>query len=196
MVGFDVLRAYLEPKAVFSEADFALMATLVEPRHLPAGAFLQRAGDVTRHAAFIAAGCLRNYIIDAKGKEHIVQFAPEEWWLADNTSMMTGQPSQYFVDAVEDSDVLLLTPSAHGHLIERIPGYAQAFRTGLQRHAAAKDRRIAETLSASAEERYLQFIETYPSIAQRVPQFMLASYLGISPETLSRVRRHLATRRG
>src|SRR6185436_8369016 len=139
-------------------------------RHLPAGEFLQRAGDVARHAAFVATGCLRNYVIDAKGKEHIVQFAPETWWLADATSLGTGKPSAYFVDALEDSEVLLIDGPSHQRLVDTVAGYAAAFRTGLQRHAAAKDERIVSALSATAEERYLEFLRVYPSIASRVPQ--------------------------
>jgi len=159
---------------------------------LPAGEFLQRAGDVARHAAFVASGCLRSYVIDANGKEHIIQFAPETWWLADGASLMTGKPSQYFVDAVEESVLLLIDTASHQAIIERVPGYAAAFRTGLQKHNAAKDERIVTTLSSTAEERYLEFLERYPSLAQRVPQWMLASYLGVSPETVSRIRKHLS----
>jgi CRP-like cAMP-binding protein len=159
---------------------------------LPVGEFLQRAGDVTRHAAFVASGCLRSYVIDAGGKEHIIQFAPETWWLADSASLMTGKPSQYFVDAVEESVLLLIEPASHQAILERVPGYAVAFRTGLQKHNAAKDERIVTALSSSAEERYLEFLERYPSLAQRVPQWMLASYLGVSPETVSRIRKQLS----
>ena len=147
---------------------------------------------MSTHAAFVATGCLRSYVIDAKGKEHIVQFAPENWWLPDTISLMSGTPSQYFIDAVEDSSLLLIDPPSHQRIIERVPGYAASFRTGLQRHAAAKDQRIVSSLSASAEERYQEFLRTYPSIALRVPQWMLASYLGVSPETLSRVRKSLS----
>src|SRR5262249_54469926 len=163
-------------------------------KHLAAGDFLQRAGDVTRYAAFVARGCLRNYVIDPRGKEHIVQFAPETWWLADSTSLNSGTPSPYFIDAIEASDLLLIDASSHVALVERVPAYAAAFRNGLQRHAAAKDQRIVSALSATAEEPYREFLETYPSIALRVPQAMLASYLGMTPETVSRIRKALARR--
>ena len=163
-------------------------------RRLEAGEFLQRAGEVTRYAAFVATGCLRNYVIDAKGKEHIVQFAPETWWLADSTSLNNRTPSLYFIDAIEDSDVLMIDGPSHLALVEHVPGYGAAFRTGLQRHAAAKDQRIVSSLSASAEERYLEFLRVYPSIALRVPQAMLASYLGMTPETVSRIRKNLSRR--
>jgi CRP-like cAMP-binding protein len=191
---FDVLRTYLSERVSFSDADFAAVREGFIHKPLSTGEFLQRAGDVTRHAAFVASGCLRNYVIDAKGKEHIVQFAPETWWLADSNSLQSGTPSQYFIDAIEDSELLLIDLPSHQRLIDAVAPFAVAFRSGLQRHSAAKDQRIVSTLSASAEERYLQFLATYPSIVRRVPQMMLASYLGITPETLSRIRKNLSKR--
>ena len=191
---FDVLRSYVEARADFSDEDLSRLRKAFLFRRLGAGEFLQRAGDVTRYAAFVATGCLRNYIIDAKGKEHIVQFAPETWWLADSISLGSGTPSQYFIDAIEDSQLLLIDGPSHKALVDGVPGYAAALRTGLQRHAAAKDQRIVAALSASAEERYLEFLRVYPSIALRVPQMMLASYLGVTPETVSRIRRNLSRR--
>jgi len=191
---FDVLRNYLDARAAFGPGDFDLIRSVFLFKRLSAGEFLQRAGDITRHAAFVASGCLRNYVIDSKGKEHIVQFAPETWWLADATSLNNGTPSTFFIDAIEDSALLLIDAPSHQMLVDRVAGYAAAFRTGLQRHAAAKDQRIVSSLSASAEERYLEFIRVYPSIALRVPQSMLASYLGVTPETVSRIRKNLSRR--
>ena len=191
---FDVLRSYLSERAAFAEGDFAIVRGAFIDKRLSAGQFLQRAGDVTTHAAFVASGCLRNYVIDGKGKEHIVQFAPETWWLADSNSLNTRSPSQYFIEAIEDSALLLIDAPSHQRLVEGVAAYGAAFRSGLQRHSAAKDQRIVSSLSATAEERYLQFLETYPSIVRRVPQTMLASYLGITPETLSRIRKNLSRR--
>jgi len=191
---FDVLRAYLAARAAFSDRDVEQVRSAFLFRRLPAGEFLQRAGDITRYAAFVASGCLRNYVIDSKGKEHIVQFAPETWWLADATSLSARTPSLYFIDAIEDSEVLLIDGPSHQKLVDDVSGYAAAFRTGLQRHAAAKDQRIVSSLSAPAEERYLEFLRVYPSIALRVPQSMLASYLGMTPETVSRIRKNLSRR--
>jgi CRP-like cAMP-binding protein len=192
MSAFDVLRGYLEARAAFTDAEFAFVRERFIPTTLPAGEFLQRAGDVPRHGAFVATGCLRSYVIDANGKEHIIQFAPETWWLADAASLMTGAPSQYFFDAVEDSELLLIDPPSQQVLLDQVPSYAAAFRTGLQKHNAAKDQRIVTTLTTTAEERYLEFIDRYPSLAQRVPQWMMASYLGVSPETVSRIRKNLS----
>ena len=191
---FGVLRTYLQARASFTDAELEFIETMFVPAHLPANDFLQRAGAVAKYSAFVAKGCLRKYVIDAEGKEHIVQFAPETWWLADASSLANGTPAQYFVDAIEDSDLLLLDAPSHETLIAKVPGYADAFRRGLQKHAAARDERIVSSLSSSAQERYTAFLQTYPSIATRVPQRMLASYLGVSPETISRIRRKLASK--
>jgi CRP-like cAMP-binding protein len=194
MAAFDVLRAYFLRRAAISDEELALMNALFVSRALRAGDFLQRAGEPAEFGIFVASGCLRSYVIDSKGIERIVQFAPEEWWLSDIESLSTGKPSQYFIDAIEDSEVMLLSLPAHGRLIREVPGYAASLRDGLARHAAAKDKRIVGTLTRTAEERYQEFLETYPSIALRVPQWMLASYLGISPETVSRIRARASRR--
>jgi CRP-like cAMP-binding protein len=191
MSEFHRLRAYLESKAKFTEEEFAHMETLYLPRALRAGEFFQRAGEVATHGAFVATGCLRSYIVDEDGKEHIVQFAPENWWIGDQIGLVApGTPAQYFIDAVEDSNLLVFDRAAHEWAIARIPGVAAAYRAGLERKAVATDQRIVNALSTSAEERYNAFVKKYPSIVQRVPQFMLASYLGVTPETLSRVRKN------
>jgi CRP-like cAMP-binding protein len=189
MSEFYRLRAYLERKGTFTEEEFAFLEPLFLPRTLRAGEFLQCAGDAVTHGAFVATGCLRKYVLDAKGKEHIVQFAPENWWVGEGPSVTPGTPAQYFIDAVEDSNLLLFDAASHQRAMEHVPAYAAGFRDGLQRHAAAKEQQIVNALTESAEERYEAFLKKYPSIALRVPQFMLASYLGVSPETLSRIRK-------
>jgi CRP-like cAMP-binding protein len=189
---FEVLQAYLQERAAFTTDELAFIRTLFVPRTLAAGEFLQRAGEPARHAAFVTRGCLRSFVIDAKGKEHVVQFAPEQWWLADAISLNTGTATQYFFAAIEETDLLLIDPQGQQQIVDRVPGYSQAMRAGLQKHAAAKDIRIVKSLSASAEERYLDFMHTFPTVARRVPQWMLASYLGVSPETVSRIRKQLS----
>jgi len=189
MSAFDVLRDYLASTgAAFTDAEFAYLQQGFVPATLRAGEFLQRGGELATHGSFVASGCMRVYVIDGKGKEHILQFVPERWWWSDVNSLMTRTPSQYFFQAIEDSELLRIDPPSHQRLLDHLPAFAASFRTGLQRHAAAKDQRIVSSLSTSAADRYAAFVATYPSIVQRVPQWMLASYLGVSPETLSRIR--------
>ena len=186
---FETLYAYLEKRFSLSQDDILLIRSLFLPKNMKKGDFLVREGEVPKYAAFVCKGFLRSYVIDNKGREHIIQFAPENWWISDKGPASGYNPSSLFIDAIEDSDVLLLDINGHNTLMTEIPGYASSFRTGIQKRTDAKDKRIVHSLTATAEERYNDFLATYPSIAIRVPQHMLASYLGITPETLSRLRR-------
>lgn len=192
---FTVLYSFLAQRMQLTTEQFDFIQTLFIPKQYAKGEFLIREGEVAKYGAFVAKGCLRSYVVDNKGKEHIVQFAPETWWLTDINSIMHGVPSLYFMDALEPSDVLLIDAPSHKRLMEEIPGFANAFFAGQQKHTASKDKRIINSLTATAEERYQNFLHTYPSIAQRVPQHMLASYLGITAETLSRIRKRWSVKK-
>ncbi len=191
----EVLYKYFERNFPLTEKDKLLIQSVVLPRKLRKGEFLVQAGEVARYGAFVTKGFLRSYVIDGKGKEHIIQFAPENWWISDKTGISEGLPSTFFIDAVEDTEVLLVDLAGHMTLLEKLPGFAESFRAGMQRRGVAKDNRIVASLTSTAEQRYSDFLETYPSIAQRVPQHMLASYLGITPETVSRIRKQAATQK-
>lgn len=186
---FDVLYHYLTQRIQLSESDFHAIQDLFIPKTLDRGELLLREGELAKYGSFVCKGCLRSYVVDSKGKEHVVQFAPENWWLSDIDSMMNKKPSLYFMDAVEPTDVLLIDLPSFQKLLEQLPGLAASFQKGREKHTDAKDKRIVASLTSDAEERYRQFLQTYPSIVQRVPQHMIASYLGLSPETLSRVRK-------
>ena len=190
MSAFDPLRAYLESKAPFTAKELDFLEGLFVPGSLRRGEFLQRTGDPVRYAAFVAEGCLRSYVIDGNGEEVVLEFAPENWWLGDRTFLTGGTICKCFIDAVEHSKLLLFDQPSHQKMVESLPTFATMFRVAFQKYAAAKDQRIINALSMSAEERYLEFLKTYPGIAAQVPQRMIASYLGVSPETLSRVRKH------
>jgi CRP/FNR family transcriptional regulator, anaerobic regulatory protein len=192
---FARLRSYLTARAALTPAEIEFVRGLFTPRHLERGEVLQRAGERARLMVFVAKGCLRSYVIDEKGKVHIVGFAAEDWWLSDSAPYLERGPATLFIDAIEASDVLLTDHASHERMLDAIPALAAAYRTGLQRLAAARDKRIISSLTASARDRYVEFVDRYPTLVRRVPLRMLASYLGMTPETLSRVRKNLSTRR-
>lgn len=192
---FDVLIDYFKRAWTPTPEETELIRSLAMPRSMKKGDFLQREGELAKYGAFVAKGFMRSYVIDDKGKEHIVQFAPENWWIADKTGISADTKASFFIDAVEDSELFLLDFNGHATMLEQIPNYAISFRTGMERRGAAKDKRIVQALSSTAEERYIDFLQHYPSIVQRVPQHMLASFLGITPETLSRIRKAQSKKR-
>ncbi len=192
---FEKLRSFFERSIPITEEQFELIKKLFIPKMVKKGEFLLREGDLTKYSMFVASGCLRTYTIDNNGKEHILQFSPENWWTGEMSSFMSGVPAQCFIDAIEDSEILLTENDSIQKMSEYIPGMAVNYQAALQRSLVAKNQRIVSSLSATAEERYNDFLKTYPSLAQRVPQHMIASYLGITPETLSRIRKQQARKR-
>jgi len=192
---FELFRNYFESRFPLSDEEFAFAQTLFIPKELKKGDFILREGEIAKTGAFVAKGCLRSYSIDQKGKEHILQFAAEDWWISNMDSMMSQQPSTYFIDAIEDSEVLLIDRPSFQKMMEQVPSFANSFRVGMQKRNDSKDKRIISALSSTAEERYHQFLGSYPGLSQRIPQHMLASYLGVTPETVSRIRRSLSLKK-
>lgn len=169
--------------------------SVLKPRTLRKRQYLVQAGDVFRYECFVSKGSLRTYHIDNNGQEHIVMFAFEDWWTGDMYSFLSGQPALYNVDALEDAELLLIEKSQLEQLYIDIPKFDRFFRILLQNAYIAMQRRISDNMSLTAEERYLNFIDRYPHFEQRLSQKQIASYLGITPESLSRIRRQMAEKR-
>lgn len=177
------------------DADEAARITVQQKsRAVEKGEYLLMQGDTCRHSFFVEKGLLRYYAIDTKGKEHILQFAPEGWFVTDRESVFFNQPSQYFIQALETGNVLQLDEAFFKELSHQNSQFVDFNTRLLHNHIRHLQKRIEQLLSYTAEERYLEFIQLYPDILLRVPQIMVASYLGITPESLSRVRKELATK--
>ncbi len=191
---FNEFLLYIRQKVSVSDEQFAgLMATASE-KMVKKGSLLLQQGDVCSSTFFVASGLLRSYTIDKSGKEHIIQFAPEDWWISDRNSFYFQQPSMFFIDAAEDSKVVYLNHDFFEKAETRLPGFTTFNSMALHNSIRFMQRRVNLLLAATAEERYLDFITLYPNLTLRVPQWMIASYLGITPESLSRVRKELAKR--
>jgi CRP-like cAMP-binding protein len=188
---FELIRKHIENRVHLSAEEFEICKTFFIPKKIRKRQFLLQEGEISKSIAFVNSGCLRVYTIDNKGTEHIIQFAIKDWWVSDLQSFLCGSPAIYNIDALQDSEVLLLEKSAREKLLEAVPKIERLFRLLQEANYIATHNRINDTLSISSEERYLKFIKTYPRLVEQIPQNMIASYLGITPQSLSRIRKEL-----
>jgi CRP-like cAMP-binding protein len=192
---YELLHTKITETISLTDEEFDFCKTLFSPKKLRKRQYLLQDGDVCKYTAFVEKGLLRTYSIDEKGNEPILQFSMEGWWVADLYSFFTGEPSQFNVEALEDCELLLITEPSWNILLEKIPALERYFRILIQNNLIATQRRLMGTMSETAEEKYLKLVKNFPGCIQRVPQHMIASYLGITRETLSRTRSHLAARK-
>jgi CRP-like cAMP-binding protein len=185
-------RKFNEVVALTKDEEDLIMSHLT-PKKLRKKQYLLQEGDVCKMIAFIEKGVLRSFCIDDKGVERIVQFALEGWIISDLYSFLTGDPATYNIDALEHSELVLISKQAHNHLLNALPKYERYIRLQITDAYIALQKRITSVISLQLEERYAYFSSLYPDILQRVPQHMIASYMGLTPETLSRVRRRIST---
>jgi CRP-like cAMP-binding protein len=185
---FEVFASYLKENADLTDEEIEEVLTVTVSRKLRKRQYLLQEGDVCHYNCFVAKGCLRNYRIGKDGYEHILRFALENWWLSDQESYNNGTPSKNNIDALEDSELLLIEKHDFENLIRNIPSFKDFIYKLKSRSFDASQNRIMSNISETAEEKYIGFIKTYPDIFNRVPLHMIASYLGVSRETLSRAR--------
>ncbi len=189
---FEYFAVYLRDKAGLNDEELKLMASVTIVKKLRKRQYLLQEGDISCYNCFIVKGCLRMYRISKDGSEHILRFAVENWWIGDYESYNTGQPTKNNIDALEDSELLLIKKENLNALFQAIPKL-QIFKERLEaKNFDVSQNRILSNISETAEEKYNNFIKSYPQIYNRVPLHMIASYLGVSRETLSRVRHQFA----
>ena len=192
---FELLLQKFDEKVQLTDEEKQACISFFIPKKLRKKQYFLQEGDPCKYVAFVEKGLLRSYSIDERGSEHILQFAFEGWWIADQYSFLTGEPSVYTIDTLEDSELLLISRQGEEEMLSQIPKMERYFRILLQNNLINMQRRLVSSLSHTAEEKYSQLVQSCPSIQQRVPQHMMASYLGITPETLSRIRKQLSLRK-
>lgn len=184
-----ILKAHIEKLLQEPVPDYEGIETFFEPVDLRKKQNLLTEGKICKGNYFVVEGCLRMFFVNEKGVEQTIQFALEHWWLADYTSFSAQSPSEFFIQAVEPAKVLGITLSAQEELLRAYPLLERYFRLVHQRAHAASQFRIKYQYGNSREELYYHFVRLFPEFVQRIPQYLLASYLGFTPEYLSELRR-------
>jgi len=190
---YESIRLYINKitSSVISDEEFKHVEEAFQPKKVKKRQFLSHEGSVCQHLAFIVNGAMRQYVIDSKGVEHIIRFGIEGWWMIDRESFSMLIPSKYNIEAVEDSDLLITTKEKVTHLKDRSPLFLKMMQVLDENNFIANHNRIEANISFTAEEKFQQLMKSNPAFIRRFPQTMLASYLGISPETLSRIRKQM-----
>jgi CRP-like cAMP-binding protein len=166
-----------------SDKDLQMIRSTIVTRKVYKGDYLLRKGDLIKKSFFVKSGCLRSYTLDEKGKEHIYMFGPEGWLVSDIEAQVKDKPAELYIDAIEDSEVEVIDHSIFSIVAPTPKEFAR-----LTKRISVLQKRIILLMSATLQERYLDFVKTYPNIVQRVPQKMVASCLGVTPEALSKIR--------
>ena len=156
--------------------------------------FVLQQGDVCRHFTFVVSGCFKMYAVDKNGKEHNIQFAAENDWITDLASFYSEKPSQLYIEAIEPSIILQIKHPDLLSLYINYHKFDRNFRIIIEQKFIALQNRVLQNISSTAEERYQSFLEQYPHISNRLPNTQVASYLGITPEFLSKIRKDLSQR--
>ena len=179
---------YLKSKGNLSAEATESLRSISKSKKIQKGATLVRQGQTVTHMFFVVSGCLRSYCVDKKGKEHTLQFAIKDWWISDYTAILNNEPAQLTVEALQDTELIEFLVSDIASLRAQFPELEAIQRKNLQRHLVALQKRILNQLQLTAAERYDLFLQSYPDIEQFTPNYHIASYLGITQESLSRIR--------
>jgi CRP-like cAMP-binding protein len=186
-------KSYFQSKIDLTDEQFDSISAPLKVKKFDKNEIVQFKGDMLKYGFFVGKGLLCAYSIDSKGKEHIIQFAPENWFVSDR-NQMHDEPSDFFIEAIEATEAVIVPDNFMSEASRKVPCLLALNVTMLHNSIRFMQKRINMLLSATAEERYLDFIKLYPNLTLRVPQWMIASYLGITPESLSRVRKELANK--
>ena len=190
-MSFDLLISNISRHIYLTQGEIEFFTSLLQSKFLKVGDFLLREGDVCRYESFVTKGCLKTYYQDDNGFEHILDFSIEEWWADDLYSLLTQTACKSNIEAIEDTDILQISKDDLELLYQKIPKFERFFRILFQHAFIAQRKQINLTLSASAEERYILFLQKKPYAEKRFSQKDIASYLGITPQFLSALKKKI-----
>jgi CRP/FNR family cyclic AMP-dependent transcriptional regulator len=185
---FELINKNVTRYYTFTDKELAIYNSLLKPIQIKKKSFLLQAGEICNFEAFITKGCLMTYLLNEEGKETVLYFSIENWWVSDICSFNEQTKSTFYIQALEDSELLILTPQTKEELLFKVPHFERAFRLMIQKNLSVMQNRLYSIIAQSAETRYDDFLKRYPSIPQRVSQHHIASYLGVTPEFLSKIR--------
>jgi len=190
---FTQINTSISRYVTFTDQELQIFNSLLEYKKVAKKTIMLHEGEMCNFEAFVIKGCLRKYYIDPNGFEVILQFAIENAWVSDiSFSIYETKPSHVFIETLEDCEFYMFSPETKEALFSTAPKFERAFRILMQRNLAVTQNRLFNTISKTATEKYVEFLEHYPTIPQRVAQHYIASYLGISAEFLSKIRARLA----
>lgn len=185
---YELLKKSIEEHVSLSNEEWELCKNSFRPKRMLKRQFLLQEGDVCKDLAFVEKGALHSYTVDSSGNKHVIHFAFDGWWMANLHSFFTEKPTRLNIEVLENSELLVLDRKNHEKLLKEIPAYERYHRIILQNAYVALQQRVENVLGLTAEEKYARLIEQNPEFMNRVPLNLVASYLGMSAETLSRVR--------
>ncbi|MBB4118615.1 CRP-like cAMP-binding protein [Mesonia hippocampi] len=185
------LIKHIQAYVSLTDTEITQLTAAIQVKTVKKKEYLVKTGNICKDYYFVSQGCLRMFFIKENGTEQITQFAIENWWMTDHMSLLKQQQSPFYIQAIENTNVIILHSSTAEKLFKKIPALEKYFRIILQHAYAASQFRIKYLYDYSREELYTHFAAHFPDFLQRVPQYMLASYLGFTPEYLSEIRKKL-----
>ena len=188
----DIFLGYIKKHIDLNENEESIILSKIKERKYLKNQFLVQQGDVCRYICFIVSGCVRSYHIDDDGNEHTVSFSIENWWSSDMGSFITQKPADYNVECIEPTSFIQFDSVLMEELYKTIPKLERVFRIITQNALVSAQLRVVNTFSKTARERFEIFRENYPELEQRIPQYMIASYLGVTKEFLSKIKGQIA----
>ena len=185
---FDYINKYV----LLTDDEESILLSYISFRKYLKGQYIVQQGDICKHECFVLSGCTKTFYMDAEGQEHIIMFSIENWWASDMGSFITQTPADFNIQCLENTELVMFSYGIIEELYTKIPKMERFFRQIIEKAFVASQKRIVRSFSLTAKDQYLYFKEQYPEIEQRIPQYMVASYLGITKEFLSKIKSQLA----